>query len=509
MTLKLLLWLLASIATGVLCLWIGFRGRRLNRNPCCKQCGFDLAAHFPAASTCPECGAGIKLAKFVMMGQRRRVWSLIALGLPLAVLPMAPIGVVLFAALTRTDLSKYKPMAMLLWEARSLGESDVRAAGAYLHDRQLKGELTPAEIERVVQTALDLQSDPDRPFPAEWGEILDQARLSGKLSEAQVDGIRAAAALPEFTCRPIVVAGGQLPILLEAGPCRLPPTFDAQLTYKLTAASIGGQTAGIVRMSRSSPSDPWFSSASMSIASCTLHYSGPRSPLAQFAGGLAGQSGRFAIRVPQSLHEGPHVASLVFEVSSGDVPQYGPAGRTKQPRLTKREVVVDLPFRVGSEKAAAVTTLPPSESMTKELAERLVPSYTQHYGWGMSESLVATFSIQGIETPFAYQVKLVSGKQSFPLGTLTNGKGGPSFESQFDYNGPGQTTLTSVSLKGFNPKNASLVFTPDPEFAALTVDLTQIYSSEVVIDNFSIQSDRNDRLQTSPATGFFLKLLGL
>lgn len=511
MTLKLFLWLVASIAAGVLLLCVGYRGRRINRNPCCKQCGFDLDAHYPAASTCPECGAGIKLARFVVMGQRRRVWTLIAIGAPLAVLPLAPIGVVLFAAVTRTDLSKFKPLGLLLWEARSLAEPDVKAAGVFLHDRQLKGELTPSELDRVVQTALDLQSDRDRPFPAEWGEILDQARLDGTLTDAQVDQIRASAALPAFTCRPVVGAGGELPILCEAGPCRLPPTFDAELTYKLTGASISGEAAGIIRVSRSSPSDPWFSAASGTIASCTFHYSGSRSQNAMFSAGIAEQSGRLALRVPASLAQGPHAARLVFEVSSSDVPQYAATGRMKKPKVTKREVIVEVPFRIGAEDATAVTTLPADETTTKDLAQRLIPTHAQHYGTGGSKSLMVSFNIQGIQTPFAYKVKVVSGERSFHLGTLTNGKGGPGLESQYRFAGMNQTTLYSVSAEGLNPKNASLVLTPDPEFASRTVTMTQIYSGEVVIDHVAIQSDRYDRPSppTSPATGFFFKLLGL
>ena len=114
MTAKMFLWLVAAILAGVVLIAAGLRGRRVNRNPCCRQCGFDLTGVLPAGVTCPECGAGVKLAKYVRIGQRRRLYPLIVLGVPMAILPLMPLSIVLFTTMTRTDLGKYKPMPLLL-----------------------------------------------------------------------------------------------------------------------------------------------------------------------------------------------------------------------------------------------------------------------------------------------------------------------------------------------------------------------------------------------------------
>jgi|GEM_PF-6323606 len=503
MTPKLFLWLLTSIAVGVVLLWLGLRGRRINRNPCCKQCGFDLSAHYPAAATCPECGAGIRLARFVVIGQRRRVWTLLALGGPLAVLPIAPIAIVLFSVLTRTDLSRFKPMGLLLWEAKSLDESAVKAAGAYLLDLQLKGGLTPAELDRVLQTAMELQSDASRPFQLEWSQILDQARVDGKLSDEHIAQIRASGAIPTYTSRPVVSAGSELPILCDAGPCRLPPTFDAELSFRLVSATINGERVSVIRSTRVSSPDFWTKSGSLPADTWKFIYSGAGSAFAQFAGGFAHQTGRFAIRVPESVGPGPHVATLTIEQTSSQAPQFSGNSNLTPPKKSKRVLTIDIPFRVESPETAAVQSLLPDDAISKELATQLIPTSAMYYDHNGSGTISVSFNIQGILTPFVYRVRLVNGDSSLLLGTITNGKGGPSLGYDYGLNQMGSRYLRASAPKGFNIKGAKLVFSPDPDYAAKTVSMTKIYTGEIVIDDPNIQTDRSDWQNNlgSPASG--------
>lgn len=209
MTIRVFVILLSLIALGVLLLWLGLRGRRLNRNPCCRQCGFDLSGVLPAGVTCTECGAGVKLARFVRIGQRRRMPLLLALGAPLATLPFIPLGLVLFTTLTRTDLARFKPVSLLLWEARTLSESDVRAAGKELLARQRRGELSSRDYAELVRTSLQLQASPG-PWSTEWGEIFQQARLDGRADSEATATFRSNSAVLNWSVPPSAHAGSDV-----------------------------------------------------------------------------------------------------------------------------------------------------------------------------------------------------------------------------------------------------------------------------------------------------------
>lgn len=506
MTLKLFLWLLAAIAVGAMLVLLGLRGRRINRNPCCKQCGFDLAAHYPQSPTCPECGAGIKLARFVQMGQRRRMWSLVVLGLPLIVLPMAPIAVVLFASITRTDLSRYKPLPLLLWEARNLPEPDVKASGAFLYDKQLKGQLTPEEYDRVLAAAFAMQANADRPFPDEWGEIVDQARLDGKVNDEQVAAVRMAGAAAKWQCRPMVHAGMNLPIFCEAKGNRLPPMMEAMVTYTLKSAEIDGQKASLRALS-SGTGQSIFSASSRRQQSAVFYLAGSKSQYARWW--QQGVGGNFAIKVPSDMPAGPHIAKLTVEVEAGEMPDYSRGGKAKEKKATKKTLELELPFTVIEAEKALVETIPATGDVSKELADRLMPMNAQNYGSRATPMLTMSFNVQSIQTPFAYKVFLVSNESEHAIGVLTNAKSG--FQSDGGYNmyqNGGQLTLNANLPAGTTLKGSKLVLKPDAEIAAGTVDLTKIYGGEITIDKLTVDERYADNTPVQSGTSIFLKLLG-
>lgn len=72
MTPPILAALLAALIFGVALLLLGLRGRRMDRSPVCRDCGFDLAGILPDGKTCPECGSGLNRAKAVRIGRRER-----------------------------------------------------------------------------------------------------------------------------------------------------------------------------------------------------------------------------------------------------------------------------------------------------------------------------------------------------------------------------------------------------------------------------------------------------
>src|SRR5262245_40441147 len=57
---------------GLVLLWLGWRGRRLDDHPWCRRCKFDLYGRWPSASVCPECGKELHRRRAVRIGQRRK-----------------------------------------------------------------------------------------------------------------------------------------------------------------------------------------------------------------------------------------------------------------------------------------------------------------------------------------------------------------------------------------------------------------------------------------------------
>src|ERR1043165_4136412 len=166
--------LLGAMLLGIALIVVGRRGRRLNDHPVCRTCHFDLNGVYPGGVTCPECGGGLKREGSVRIGARRRMHTLTALGILLVLLPVTPIAVTAYGALTGTDVNKYKPLGLMLWEAPHVSaKGPSEAIANELMDRMLKGKLSKQQEERVVEVTLALQKDVSKPWSEAWGALIE------------------------------------------------------------------------------------------------------------------------------------------------------------------------------------------------------------------------------------------------------------------------------------------------------------------------------------------------
>jgi hypothetical protein len=215
MLVPVLLSLLGLMVLGALILILGVRGKRLNTHPTCRWCNFDLENIYPASITCPECGAGLKREKAVRIGQRRRRPVFILAGILLTLMPLAPIGAALFAAVTGTDVNRYKPLGLLLWEVDRVNPKKAVAIAAELLTRLQAPVVDPAQEAAILAYTLDRQADPARAWSKEWGDIVDRVRLSGRLSKEDQKRFLLQSVMPTLTARPRVTAGEVFPIGIE------------------------------------------------------------------------------------------------------------------------------------------------------------------------------------------------------------------------------------------------------------------------------------------------------
>ena len=163
---------------GLVLLWRGLRGRRLDDHPWCRRCRYDLSGA-ATPSRCPECGAVFFSTRAVRVGRRRRRPWWTAAGLVL----LLGAGGLAVQGSHGTEWSSRKPVWLLLLEAEWGDRRATDAALLEIRDRLVKGKLSDRRVSQVTSRALDVQANLKRPWRREWGELVELARFAGKLSD--------------------------------------------------------------------------------------------------------------------------------------------------------------------------------------------------------------------------------------------------------------------------------------------------------------------------------------
>jgi hypothetical protein len=113
------------------------------------------------------------------------MWGVVGLGAVLCALPVAPLATYVYAAATGSNINKYKPLGLLLWEAGRVNGPSLGAIATELEDRMIDQSLDADQIAAVVERALALQADTKRTWSEKWGSVIEWAELNGHLSEEQ------------------------------------------------------------------------------------------------------------------------------------------------------------------------------------------------------------------------------------------------------------------------------------------------------------------------------------
>lgn len=175
------------LGVGLALLAVGLRGKRVNIHPVCRRCRFDLVGVFPQETCCPECGGDLDARRAIRIGHRRRSRLVLALAVPVVVMGAGGTAFTLWTASTGFVWQRHAP-AWLLEQATAAGRPPSRAAAVgELARRQAAGELSEKRVQRLLDRALAVQSDLQRPWLPEWGEIVDTAHAAEILTESQLE----------------------------------------------------------------------------------------------------------------------------------------------------------------------------------------------------------------------------------------------------------------------------------------------------------------------------------
>jgi hypothetical protein len=96
---------LGALALGAALIWRGLRGRRVDDDPHCRRCGYNLIASPQRPGRCPECGATIYGLGTIRVGARKRREPLIIIGAAIMLLCLGPIGFALLPAAGTTTIA--------------------------------------------------------------------------------------------------------------------------------------------------------------------------------------------------------------------------------------------------------------------------------------------------------------------------------------------------------------------------------------------------------------------
>lgn len=498
-----LLVLLSLLIVGVLLIALGRRGRRQNDHPQCRWCGFDLMGVYPASPTCPECGAGLKRPGAVRDGVRHRSIPLIVLGVLLAATPLLPLGVVGYAAVTGTNISKYLPVGVLIFQARHSSPATSPLIAAELMDRTMGKKLTVQQEQKVAGLVLELQADESKPWSEKWGDLFGRINLNGNVTADQLTAYGNHAPVLVFASRAVVRAGDPLAIRVEAGGVRVgaSDTFRSEVTcISVTLNDTELKARGFDLPGDGLPRDP--DNFIGMMGSSTLNLSGSK--------GQRIQGGRNQLvvsrRVPRNFETGKATATVTLTVRSA--PGRG-GGWQQRPEKdpSARRVTLKVPVTITPADGPGVELLTPTPeqetkmrtALTEGSASETVQFQLSDTFWGNDDHgrglgvMVREVDPATLPLPACFDVLVKYDGKEHPLGRVMTGGGVDGWVREHTQNGWSASGITVYVMP--TDKRCDLIYRPRPSLARYTTDLTQIYGAEVVFKDIPlrIRDERRDR----------------
>lgn len=494
---RMLLGLFLAIVIGIALLTFGLRGRRVNRHPSCRGCGFDLSGTLPDGVTCPECGAGLKRDSAVRIGQRRRMWSVASIGAVLILLPLSGICVTVYAVLTGADIHSYKPTGILLWEAKGDNAQTLAAVAKEFSKRRQAGKLDSATIGRVVDTALAIQGDPDRPWSEDWGDFIEMVNLDGDVTDEQMQRFRNQCVSLACDVRPRIAMGRPLPIKISHEEIRLSSGSMVFAQAFISSAFLDGQ-----------PLEPQIVPPGVTDEFSMLNYAIPNQSMGAgfpiWADMVSGDSSPWGmgmtmsmqmgevpmLGLPDDIAPGDHELRLVLSVRGQEVDMnsgFGWENQSEENDAAQHIVTLTSRFVVTPTDEAGIEVIEPTAELEAEIRDVLSPvsGWVYDAGFGGRQ---AQISLQGGAVPcgIAFDAFLRVGGKQVALGPVLRApRSGTAAASPFP---PGMmSTDLSASIGKADITDATLVLKPNPALALRTTEITRVYGGEIVIESLEIQ----------------------
>jgi hypothetical protein len=400
----------------------------------------------------------------------------IAVGVILALLPVASLGVTAFALLTGSDVHKYLPLGVLLWEAKYADKVRANAIAGEVLSRYNGKALDAKGAERAIACALDMQERERVPWAEEWGDLIESANVDGKLSKEDLERYHAHAAVLEFHARPRVPVGGAVPVVVKLKEARIGTSSALMSMVFLKGAKLGGQEAH-----RRTGGDFQFGEGIIG----QFQMSGSKSrwgmmmPAGEAAFVLAAPEGAAPGPMPLELEIGVHTISQPMSMYTWPQPSEVPTTHTD-----RRTVQV-----VSADQEAVQMVHPGAEA--KERMERLLtPSQVMVWNGGFNSQAMMQFNVGDPPVPAAFAVFWRVGESEWKMGSFSTGlSGGGDKDEQImmNWGAGGDQRSVMGRAPSFKGNKVDIILRPSAEAALRTTDITSIYGDEIVYKDVSVQ----------------------
>jgi hypothetical protein len=487
--------LLAAVA-GVVLLWLGVRGRRLNEHPACRRCGFDLLGVFPGGANCPECGAPLGGRRAVRTGVRQRRRSLVVIGGGLVGVVLLVFATGVWFMFAGPSLNAYKPSFFLVLEGRYSDAAASRAAAKELLSRQTDGSLSDRQVAWAVSGALALQADTESVWVGEWGDLVERARAAGKVSDADYERFLRQSAVLALVARPGAARGETIPLAIGVVEwrCANTPALDLGVwvdEFRINDAIVEWADYGGKRLALTNAEHP------IQLA-LTGRAPGMRAASRTHADTMGLELDPLATVPPSAAAAGTGVVTLRARVGCSGGARPGAMGRSAadwrllEPGVTLRaRVALDgpapTPRRVNDATRSRVAAFLG--------ASRLEVVDSSRTGWGDEDderTRQVRISIPRTDppAPIAADVFLVRAGTAYKAGTFTTGLVPRDGWLALSPDGALDTAVSTVltlsvplaDLVATPGEKWRLIFTPNPSLAGRTLDLDAIFDEEVRVD---------------------------
>lgn len=498
MAVPILVALVVLLFVGLLLVVLGLRGRRINDHPICRQCRFDLQGVYPAAITCPECGAGLKRAGYVLPGARRRRWVCFSTGIAFVLLPMLTFGALAFGIAAGANINQYKPARLLIWESRRVaGPEHIKELLARYNASSLSDE----DIRHGVDAGLDRQGDPARAWHPEWGDFIEAAHGDDKIDDELFRRYLNQTAVFELESRPAVAQGDPIPILIKLKESRTGTTSQIHGMLSLDQARAGPITLrtfnGHSRRSALAVITDW--SQSLGEQGPMLGWFQLGSNANIFSGG-GNQAARLMLdsvyqgESPAPLDTGPHAFEVAVKFEAQVINYNNPWMPGRKPdnarKLTLAGRVQVTPPDTG------VNVVQRDAQIAEQLREALAPSQVVVMNFSGTDNSYAhaQFMTGKLPVGIAFDVLLKADGKTWRMGSLVSGRSA-DVENFSGYNVDDDSIQRTVQgeIGEFAGDTVTVVLKPRPELAARTVDMDSVYNDEIVFEEVSVMRQGDGR----------------
>jgi len=523
----ILLALIAALIAGLLLVWFGLRGRRINRDPVCRDCGFNLGAFRlpemhgwkaatvarnetpesatqPITVTCPECGGGLKRSKAVRIGERRRMPVVAIAGLVIFLAPCVPLGAFGFTVLTGQSLARL-PFGLVVLQSRFASGEYLKGIAVEIERRILANALSKDQIRAAVDRVLEIQKDWDNPWFEEWGQVIEAAKAVGEFSPEQDAEWEANAPRIELVARSPVRAGDFVRVYAISRGAHTSPHNQSFYYVSVESATIGGLDA------TTKETTGWARPLHSGERLGQISYQGSKVNPNVVMGTFSSSDG--VLRVPEKLPTGEYEVDVLVARMTGNSRASLDASHPRQ-RLQTR-------IQITARDSAGIEIVAPSGSLDAQVRATLEPKRAkwvldigpkfdrENRKWIYEPEMVWQLDLEffsGRPNPpvdLAMEVFAIdqAGKET-KVGTLTTEPGHvrdlADAIQKAKTRSYRQVTFSMMGLAEPIPGPLSIVFRASERVAQETLGISKIYGGAVRFDDVAVSYSRsNDKVGAS------------